>query len=420
MSEPPTKMARLGGEKRPDVLVLNVGGTLFHTLYDTLERASSPFFENMLDGRFPVRRDASGHIFIDRNPAYFAPILAFLRDRNTPASVLPLHDPAFLREIDFYGLEKDVLGPLVLLAIGGHVKSQVFEANIPASLAKTVAMYYPKLDAWVEKPVSFTVSMASSIVANNEALVLGGWARETDCIKRYQLFGGLRAFAVRRDGSVHSAKIPKETIEFKEVNNTLSLKTDHGYIPIVTDSGFVPAIGTGIMGDFSRDGHSCVITTSVGYVLLENGKCTLLSRSRFHFTHVRQRPYGNWANTSNFHMTIADFLRVSPGKLQYWSVCVEYNDLLYFITCGGENVSMHSYDLQTGIIDHLPDPLWSVSKGTAAVAADGCIYCTGGSYGEEVVSSAVQVYDIAAREWSSRTPMPRGRWGHTLVALSVE
>lgn len=64
-----------------DLVELNVGGTAFTTTKQTLLRAGAcPFFVHLLSGRFAVRRDKVGRIFIDRDGTHFHHILNFLRD----------------------------------------------------------------------------------------------------------------------------------------------------------------------------------------------------------------------------------------------------------------------------------------------------------------------------------------------------
>ncbi len=72
-----------------NIVKLNIGGTFFTTLKQTLEKSCESssksdtygpnVFQDMLEGRSPLRIDETGAIFIDRNPQYFSHVLDFLR-----------------------------------------------------------------------------------------------------------------------------------------------------------------------------------------------------------------------------------------------------------------------------------------------------------------------------------------------------
>jgi len=64
------------------VVALNVGGKLFTASYDTFTRIKDSLLAGMLCGRFPVSRDFSGNIFIDRDPKIFRSVLNYLRDET--------------------------------------------------------------------------------------------------------------------------------------------------------------------------------------------------------------------------------------------------------------------------------------------------------------------------------------------------
>mmetsp|Transcript_28126 Transcript_28126/g.36857 ORF Transcript_28126/g.36857 Transcript_28126/m.36857 type:complete len:303 (+) Transcript_28126:137-1045(+) len=61
----------------PEVMQLNVGGTIFHTTKTTLSK--SPHFERMFQNPLELLRDTSGRIFIDQDPTYFGAVLAIFR-----------------------------------------------------------------------------------------------------------------------------------------------------------------------------------------------------------------------------------------------------------------------------------------------------------------------------------------------------
>ena len=73
-----------------DVVKLNIGGKIFSTLRQTLERKLNKFgdeydfyapnlFEDMLSGHASVIHDENEAIFIDRNPEHFSHVLDFMR-----------------------------------------------------------------------------------------------------------------------------------------------------------------------------------------------------------------------------------------------------------------------------------------------------------------------------------------------------
>lgn len=106
-----------GPDDDPDEVVeLNVGGTVFTTLRATLAAFESSRLEAMLSGRWRVPRDAAGRVFVDRDPALFGRVLAFLRDPaagvELPAESTPACD-ALVAEFEWYGLREVALPPLL-------------------------------------------------------------------------------------------------------------------------------------------------------------------------------------------------------------------------------------------------------------------------------------------------------------------
>jgi len=89
-----------------DVVSINVGGTVFTSLRGTLSRFEGSRLEAVLSGRWRVPRDESGRVFVDRSPALFPVVLAFLRDPARGVS-LPADDAdraAVVDELEWYGL----------------------------------------------------------------------------------------------------------------------------------------------------------------------------------------------------------------------------------------------------------------------------------------------------------------------------
>jgi BTB/POZ domain len=100
----------LGGRLRQfspqDVVTLNVGGQVFTTTIHTLTKESDSMLASMFSGRFPLREDTNGNVFIDREGSYFDKVLNYLRDGD-----LALQYPrdktlclALMREADYYQL----------------------------------------------------------------------------------------------------------------------------------------------------------------------------------------------------------------------------------------------------------------------------------------------------------------------------
>ncbi|KAM9514341.1 LOW QUALITY PROTEIN: SH3KBP1-binding protein 1 [Guaruba guarouba] len=85
-----------------EVVQLNVGGKRFSTSRQTLTWIPDSFFSSLLSGRISTLKDETGAIFIDRDPAAFAPILNFLRTKELdPRGLSPA---LLLHEAQFYGI----------------------------------------------------------------------------------------------------------------------------------------------------------------------------------------------------------------------------------------------------------------------------------------------------------------------------
>ena len=66
-----------------DVLLLNVGGTLYTTTYGTVRSVQDSYLATLFaaDGAYRApATDADGRRFIDRDPEAFAVVLAYIRD----------------------------------------------------------------------------------------------------------------------------------------------------------------------------------------------------------------------------------------------------------------------------------------------------------------------------------------------------
>ena len=66
----------------PNIIELNVGGTMFTTTYETLSKLE--YFKNLLrpDNCKNLIKDKNGRIFLDRDPQVFGILLRNLRRKN--------------------------------------------------------------------------------------------------------------------------------------------------------------------------------------------------------------------------------------------------------------------------------------------------------------------------------------------------
>mmetsp|Transcript_111418 Transcript_111418/g.215754 ORF Transcript_111418/g.215754 Transcript_111418/m.215754 type:complete len:544 (+) Transcript_111418:41-1672(+) len=120
-----TAAAALPAPRQSEVLTLNVGGQLHTLKRETLCVCAGSFMAELFSGRWDhaLQRDPQGHIFLDIDPAVFAPLATWLRDSRieTPERPAPLPSvliedvPHFQAVIDCFGirpyLEMPGLGP---------------------------------------------------------------------------------------------------------------------------------------------------------------------------------------------------------------------------------------------------------------------------------------------------------------------
>lgn len=110
-----------------DVVRLNVGGQIFCTTLSTL-RSEESMLSAMFSGRFDVRKDADGAVFIDRDGTHFRHILNHLRGTELHLGRdLRMH-LALLDEADFYqvvGLQEMLRAELSRLEDKGEKLKQI-------------------------------------------------------------------------------------------------------------------------------------------------------------------------------------------------------------------------------------------------------------------------------------------------------
>jgi hypothetical protein len=131
------------GLKASDQIDLNVGGNYFSTSVATLTFDHDTFFGAMFSGRFPILRDQSNRVFIDRDGTHFRHILNYMREGSkdwdikalgmTPTEMLQLQ-----KECRFYGLKTmDKL-------LGESLMAE--EVRIATKAKRPVVVWLPVLD----------------------------------------------------------------------------------------------------------------------------------------------------------------------------------------------------------------------------------------------------------------------------------
>jgi len=92
----------------------DVGGTFVATTTDTLTRVPDAMLGRMFSGRFPIRVNDDGRVFIDRDGEHFHYILDFLRDPENNNVKKVIKDKVIFEEVkiecDYYGLAEAMFG----------------------------------------------------------------------------------------------------------------------------------------------------------------------------------------------------------------------------------------------------------------------------------------------------------------------
>jgi len=87
------------------VATLDIGGVQYKTSIINLTKYPG-YFQAMFSGRYPLKKDSNGAIFIDRDGSLFKYILNFLRDGNLPEGI-PVPDlKRLLKEADYFQLDE--------------------------------------------------------------------------------------------------------------------------------------------------------------------------------------------------------------------------------------------------------------------------------------------------------------------------
>ena len=66
--------------RQAQCVYLDVGGAHFHAGRETLQRHGPHYLSALTSGTFAAPEDAAGYVFVDRDPRWFALVLAYLRD----------------------------------------------------------------------------------------------------------------------------------------------------------------------------------------------------------------------------------------------------------------------------------------------------------------------------------------------------
>ena len=91
---------------QPSIVSLNVGGTIFTTLEDTLHEAGG-IFPHMLKHIELWPKDGHGRIFLDRDPKRFRILLDWLRNKDRPFKYRITEDMKM--EMEHFGLFAELL-----------------------------------------------------------------------------------------------------------------------------------------------------------------------------------------------------------------------------------------------------------------------------------------------------------------------
>jgi hypothetical protein len=89
----------------PEVVSINVGGTVFTTTVETLRQEQGSMLDVMFSGRFHLGTDREGNYFLDRDGEAFGYILSYLRTGTLPEDISAMTLRRLKVEADYYGLD---------------------------------------------------------------------------------------------------------------------------------------------------------------------------------------------------------------------------------------------------------------------------------------------------------------------------
>jgi hypothetical protein len=97
-----------------EVLFLNVGGTIFNVRRELLCQYHDSMLARMFSGRWSLKEDRNGNIFIDRDPKLFSMVLSLLRDPEW-IRTLSRDEIYFLKkELLYFGIETDIIHSMII------------------------------------------------------------------------------------------------------------------------------------------------------------------------------------------------------------------------------------------------------------------------------------------------------------------
>lgn len=122
-----------------EIVKLNIGGVKYTTTKSTLCKTGENFFSGLFSGKLTALKDEEGCIFIDRNGAYFAPILDFLRTGDFDTGSISIEQ--LEKEAKFYLIKL----PKKIVEIGILVSQDLSQfrgdSDIPSSFQVKLHIY---------------------------------------------------------------------------------------------------------------------------------------------------------------------------------------------------------------------------------------------------------------------------------------
>jgi hypothetical protein len=91
-----------------DIVILDIGGYKYKTTINTLTKYPNTYFHALFSGKYPIRKQQDGSIFIDRDGKHFRHILNFLRNGRIVYPENEVDKRELMLEAEFY-LLKDVI-----------------------------------------------------------------------------------------------------------------------------------------------------------------------------------------------------------------------------------------------------------------------------------------------------------------------
>jgi len=95
-------------------IFIDVGGKRYTSTFETLTSVPDSHIGRMFSGRYPLKVNDDGTVFIDRDGTHFGLILKFLRDPENAKIKMSDMDEwnEFKIEVDYYGLTKAMFGDI--------------------------------------------------------------------------------------------------------------------------------------------------------------------------------------------------------------------------------------------------------------------------------------------------------------------